>query len=58
MYRLRRSVLLYMVFMLGMMLGHLDSRLMAIVGIPILLILLIQWDEVSFKREGVRNGRS
>ena len=54
MYRLRRSVLLYVVLMLGMVLGHLDSRLMAIVGIPILLILLMRWDEVSFRRKEVK----
>ena len=58
MFKLRRYTTLYLVFMLGLLLGHLNSHLMAIVGIPILFILIMQWDEVSFKRKEVKHGRS
>ncbi|CUK37743.1 hypothetical protein LM500008_260244 [Listeria monocytogenes] len=37
-------------FYVGLFLGHLNSYLMAIVGMPILFILIMQWAVVSFKR--------
>ncbi|MDT2842876.1 hypothetical protein [Vagococcus lutrae] len=54
MFKLRRYVALYLVFMLGLLLGHLNSDLLAIVGIPILFILIMQWDEVSFQRGRIK----
>ncbi|MGY3766794.1 hypothetical protein ACWOAH_09745 [Vagococcus vulneris] len=57
MFRLRRYAALYLVFMMGLLLGHLNGYLLAIVGIPILLILIMQWDEVSYKRKEVKNAR-
>ncbi|MCO7150475.1 hypothetical protein P7H42_03710 [Vagococcus lutrae] len=54
MFKLRRYAALYLVFMLGLLLGHLNSDLLAIVGIPILFILIMQWDEVSFQRGRVK----
>lgn len=58
MFKLRRYAALYLVFMLGLLLGYLNSHLIAIVGIPILFILIMQWDEVNFKRKEVKHGRS
>ena len=51
MYKFRRSVAIYLIFVFGMLLGKLNKDLIFIIGIPILLILIMMWDEVSFNRK-------
>ena len=51
MYNFRRSVAIYLVFIFGMLLGKLNKDLIFIIGTPILLILIMKWDEVSFNKK-------
>lgn len=50
MYKFRRSIVIYFVFIFGMILGRINEGLIFIFGIPLLLILIMMWDEVSYKK--------
>lgn len=47
--KVRRFGLLLGVFILGMALGALNSRLLAILGIPLILLFIMVYDEASYK---------
>lgn len=57
MFKVRRYGLLLVVFVSGMLLGSLNSQLLAILGIPLLLIFVMLYDEASYTRKNVRNRR-
>ena len=51
MFKFRRSVAMYLVFMLGLFLGQVNDKLIFIIGVPILMALIMLWDEVTYKRK-------
>lgn len=55
--KVRRFGLLLGVFVLGMALGALNSRLLAVLGIPLFLIFFMAYEEVSYTRKNIRSRR-
>lgn len=54
MFKFRRSVAIYLVFMFGLFLGQLNDKLLFIIGVPIFITLVMMWDEVSYKRNSLK----
>ena len=50
MYQFRRLSLLFVVLVIGMLLTIVNEALIFIVGVPSMMLLLMQWDEVSYKK--------
>lgn len=53
MYKFRRSIAIYLVFIFGMILGRTNKDLIFILGVPLSLILIMMWDEVSYKNKKI-----
>lgn len=56
-YSVRRYGILFVIFVLGLVLGSLDSKWIAVLGIPLLLLWLFSYDEVSYKRNSLKMKR-
>lgn len=56
-YGVRRFGILLLIFILGLILGSLNSKLIAILSIPLLLLWFFSWDEVSYKRNSLKTKR-
>lgn len=50
MYQFRRLSLLFVVLVIGMLLTMINGALIFIVGVPSLMLLIMKWDEVSYKK--------
>lgn len=55
-YSVRRCGALLIVFILGLVLGSLNSDFIAILSIPLLLIWFFSWDEVSYQKIKMKRG--
>ncbi|MGX7059864.1 hypothetical protein [Vagococcus humatus] len=55
--KVRRFGALLGVFVLGMILGALNSQLLAILGVPLFLIFFMAYEEANYTRKNIRSRR-